>query len=67
MSSMVVVTFILVPGGCLDLDLYSVQGPCWILAPFKSSEEMLFFLLQQLWARADGFCSVIEGVHHTVF
>ena len=65
MSSMFVVTSIL--GGCLALDLHSVQGLCWVLAPFKSLEEMLFFLLQQLWAKADGFCTVIEGGHHTVF
>ena len=67
MSSMFVITSILVLGGCLALDLHYVQGPCWVLAPFKSLEEMLFFLLQQLWARPDGFWSMIEGAHHTVF
>ena len=67
MSSMFVVTSILVLGGCLALDLHSVQSPCWALEPFKSLEDILFFLLQQLWAGADGFCSVIEGAHHTVF
>ena len=66
MSSMVGVTSILVLGRCLALKLYSVQGPCWVLVPFEGLEEM-FFHLQQLWAKADGFCSVIEGGHQTVF
>ena len=64
---MVGVTSIPVLYRCLALKLYPVQGPCWVLAPFKDLEEVLFLLLQQLWARADGFCPVIEGVHHTAF
>ena len=67
MSSMVSATSVLVLNRCLALKLYPIQGPCWVLAPFKGLEEMLFFLLQQLWARVDGFCPVIEGAHHTVF
>ena len=55
MSSMVCVTSILVLGRYLALKIYSVQGPCWVLASFEGLEEMLFFLLQQLWATADGF------------
>ena len=67
LSSVVGITSILVLSRCLALKLYPVQGPCWVLAPFEGLEEMLFFLLQQLWARADGFCPVIEGAHCTVF
>ena len=50
------VAFVFLWGWCLAPQLDSVESPCWIPASFQTLVQMLFFFLQLLWARTDGFC-----------
>ena len=45
----------------------SVDGPCRAFTFYEGLEEMVFFLLQQLWVKAYCFCSMVKGACHTVF
>ena len=66
LTSLLGITSFCVLGGVLASHLDSVQGPCGVFASFEGLEEMLFFLLQQLWTGAYSFCSVIKSAYHTV-
>ena len=62
-----VVAFVLLWGWCLAPQLNSVEGPCWILASLQTIVQMMFFFLQLVWARTDGFCPVELSPYHTIF
>ena len=61
------VAFVFLWDWCLAPQLDSVESPCWILASFQTLVQMLFFFLQLLWARTDGFCPAVKGTYHAVF
>ena len=60
------VAFVLLWGWCLTPQLDSVEGLCWICASFQTLVQMLFFFLQLMWARTEGFCPAEKGANHTV-